>query len=94
MQQSGADNWTESVTDWRRWREWRAEHAANLFATDAAWEWFARKHKGELIGAGVYIPAKGRAGGIVRVVNYAGPSIDSVVMDIMRREASGGDEAA
>ncbi len=84
----------ERIADWWPWREWRAKRAANLFATDAAWEWFARKHKGELIDSGTYMPTKGRKGGLVRVDGRGGPSIDSVVINIKRREVIGGDEAA
>jgi hypothetical protein len=77
---------TERVANWKAWHLWVSDDGYSLFSTDAAFEWFVRKHRGELIGSGQFIPGRGSSPGIV------GPQFDQVVLDILRRKARAGIE--
>jgi hypothetical protein len=79
--QTHTDPIAERASDWRPWMAWVDNCARNLFATRAAFEWFLRRHRDELVASGQFIPRRGRGGALV------GPEIDRVVLDIIRREA-------
>lgn len=69
------------ITALRQANRWRVESAAEIFRTQASWEWFRRNHHDELIRSGALIPGRGRRGDLVT------PEIGDVVVAILRREA-------
>lgn len=63
-------------------RDWRREHAAEVFGSDSAWEWFTRLHRRELVECGALIQRTGRGGSLVHI-DRIGP----VVQKILREES-------
>ena len=64
--------------------EWHLAHGGALFRTRASVDWLIKKHRHELIAAGVLLPGKGRAGSLVD-----GERFGAVALEIVRRERGG-----
>lgn len=63
-------------------RDWRRDHAADVFRSDSSWEWFIKLHGRELIECGALIHRRGRAGSLVHL-DRIGP----VIQKILREES-------
>lgn len=72
---------THKLTDFRPVRHWIADEAGSVFKTFSSFEWFLRRHRGELIASGEFIPRNGAAGSL------CGPGLGVKVLEILRREA-------
>lgn len=70
------------LRDWIDAEQWRAEFAPSVFRTPAAWSWFKRRHREELVEAGVLILGAGRVADTV----HAG-KIAEVVQRIRQAES-------
>ena len=51
---NGAAARDERVSDWQPWRAWVSGSAASIFQSHASFEWFARRHRDELIESGQF----------------------------------------
>ncbi|NCC28542.1 MAG: hypothetical protein EOM22_10455 [Gammaproteobacteria bacterium] len=66
---------------WLPTRQWVAANGGHIFGTFSSFEWFARRHRAELIASGQFIPRPGRGGSL------CGPELAAKVLEILRREA-------
>lgn len=59
-----------------------------MFPTVSAFEWFVRQHRAELIASGELIIRRGAGGTLV------GPGLGRLVVEIVRREQRGSQQAS
>ncbi|HPE80182.1 MAG TPA: hypothetical protein PKZ35_09245 [Gammaproteobacteria bacterium] len=70
-----------NAADFRKHRDWVAEHGGDLFPTIGAFEWFVRQHRQELINSGELIVRRGPGGTLV------GPNFGRLAITIVQRES-------
>jgi hypothetical protein len=64
--------------------EWHSRNTGAVFPTRSSVDWFVKRHRRELIAAGVLISGRGRAGSLVH-----GERFGPVAVAVVRRERAG-----
>ncbi|MCG6966260.1 MAG: hypothetical protein LJE59_07110 [Chromatiaceae bacterium] len=72
-----------TAADFKKARDWVAEHGGPLFPSFSAFEWFVRSHRRQLIESGELIVRRGPGGTLV------GPNIGRVAVEIMQERQRG-----
>jgi hypothetical protein len=71
-----------NLSDYTPTGDWLDQFAGPFFDTRAAFDWFVKRNRRELIERGALIPRAGRAGSLVSISRMS-----TAVVDILRRRA-------